>query len=35
MIADAVAAETLYDAIVSHGVRSILAGTVTESLFRI
>ena len=33
MIAETVAAETLYDAIVSHGVRSILEGTVTERPF--
>ncbi len=33
MIADAVASETLSDDIVSHGVRSILAGTVTEKPF--
>ncbi len=30
MLADAVASKTLYDTIVSHGVRSILGGTVTE-----
>jgi len=33
MIAEAVATETLYDSLVSHGVRSILAGTVTEKPF--
>ncbi len=33
MLADAVAPDTLYDDIVSHGVRSILGGTVTEKPF--